>query len=122
MRCRYIRTSLYFPLMPVSFRTLLPYAFGLLLAGGIVAAKSPADNKQYDYATIVQHGNTLSITSGADKFEEVEVSQAGKKNYLNFSPLLKKVSELESQGYELVENDYSGSAQLTNYVLLRKPK
>ena len=108
--------------MTISIRALLPYAFGLLVAGGIVAAKSPADSKQYDYVAVVQHLSKLSVTTGPDKFEEVEVKQAGKKDYLNFSPLLKKVSELESQGYELVENDYGGSQQLNNYMLLRKPK
>lgn len=108
--------------MTHSFRSLLPYAFGLLLAGGIAAAKSPAESKQYDYVTVVQHGNRLSVTSGAEKFEELEVAQAGKKDFFNFSPLLKKISELESQGYELVENDYSASQIFTNYVLLRKPK
>ena len=108
--------------MPISFRTLLPYGFGLLLAGGILAAKSPAEFRQYDYVTIVQHSTELYITSGPTKFEKIEVVQAGKKDLQNFTPLLQKVSELEGQGYELVENNYATTQITTNYVLMRKPR
>lgn len=59
---------------------------------------------------------------GVDRFEEIEVAQAGNKELVNFTPLLKKVREFETQGYEFVENDYSSTQITTNYVLLRKPK
>jgi hypothetical protein len=112
--------------MPISFRTFLPYGFGLLLAGGILAAKSPTESKQYDYVTVTQIGNNnLLVTTGPHKAEGFDVKQEGPRSSYNFTPLLSKVAEFEAQGYELVENQMSPNsttAQLTNYVLMRKPK
>ncbi|TVT39299.1 hypothetical protein FNT36_16725 [Hymenobacter setariae] len=98
----------------------------LLVAGGILAAKAPAEPKRYDYISLVLTGDNLRISTGAGQFDVVDTNITGKyRNYsYNFTPLLGKITELEAQGYELVNsNSFSeatGNARM--YALLRRPK
>jgi hypothetical protein len=105
---------------------LLILLLALLAGGGLLAATAPAENKQYDYVTVVFAGRTsVNITYGPDRFEEKKVEQKGSKDNSNFTPLLAEIRTLEAQGYELVENQFQPSTQTstaTNYVLLRKPR
>ncbi|MGI4870674.1 MAG: hypothetical protein ACRYFX_05780 [Janthinobacterium lividum] len=113
--------------MPKPLSYLLTLLAGVLLCGGLLAAKSPAAAKQYDYVTITQRGEVLKISSTPDHFEEQHVkldrSQSGYEG--NFSFLFAKVNEYEGQGYELVENtglSLGPSGALVSYVMLRRPK
>jgi hypothetical protein len=98
----------------------------LLVAGGIIAAKAPAEPKRYDYVSLVLTGGDLRISTEAGQFDVADTKTTGKyRNYsYNFTPLLSKINELEAQGYELVDsNSFSetvGSARM--YALLRRPK
>jgi hypothetical protein len=99
------------------------FALALLLVGSLIAAKFPAATKQYDYVTVVQQYNDMRVTTGPTKFEASTSKQEGDKNYYNFTPALKKVEELEAQGYEIVTNEFQVvGAYPTNYFLLRRPK
>jgi hypothetical protein len=107
-------------------RTLLPYALGLLLAGGIVAAKSPADSKQYDYVAIEKTGYSLYITEGNEKFEEMKLKDEFKDRQ-HYGPLFKRINEYEAKGYEVYSTDLVGYSSsngtvVSNYVLMRKPR
>lgn len=105
---------------------LLVLLLSLLVAGSIIAAKAPAEPKRYDYLSIVLTGDELRISTGAGQFDVVDTKTTGKyRNYsYNFTPLLGKITELEAQGYELIDsNSFSeaaGSARM--YALLRRPK
>ncbi|MBF9239506.1 hypothetical protein I2I05_19085 [Hymenobacter sp. BT683] len=104
---------------------LLVLLLTLLIGGGIIAAKSPAEPKQYDYVTVVLYNRTTLTLSYKDRFEEKKVAFAGEKHVYNFTPLLAQIGELEAQGYELVVADYqpgSESSRQSNYALLRKPR
>jgi hypothetical protein len=112
--------------MNLPFRSLLPYAFGLLLAGGIVAAKAPTADKQYDYVTLEKVGYRLYISEGDEKYEETKLKDAFKDVH-HYGPLYKLVNAYEAKGYEVFSSNvvgYSASSGTTvaNFVLLRKPK
>jgi hypothetical protein len=102
---------------------LLTLLLALLITGGILAAKAPAEPKQYDYVTIIQMRGGLRITSGNNKFDVVDLDRNLKTG--NFIQILGKVNEFEAQGYELVENvllDPEQGENVRNYFLLRKAK
>jgi hypothetical protein len=105
---------------------LLVLLLSLLVAGGILAAKAPADPKRYDYISLVLTGNELRISTGGGQFDVVDTNTTGKyRNYsYNFTPLLGKIMELEAQGYELVDsNSFSeATSNARMYALLRRPK
>ena len=105
---------------------LLVLLLTLLVAGGIIAAKSPAEPKRYDYLAIVCLGDQLRISTGADKFDIVDTKPAGKNKDYNLTPFLGKLTELEAQGYELVNTNgftSAGTAEYPRvYALLRRPK
>jgi hypothetical protein len=103
---------------------LLVLLLGLLIGGGLLAAKAPAEPKQYSYVSLLQINNYLYISNGA-AFEEISVK--GKKNKIDFdfAPLFEKVNEFEAQGYELMQNTVHSpevQASIRNYVLMRRPK
>lgn len=97
----------------------------LLVGGGLLAAKAPAEAKQYDYLTVVYTRRGVHITYGATKFEEKKVETKSLKDYYDFTPFVTQLSELEAQGYEVVENSFqpgNESRAMSNYALMRKPK
>jgi hypothetical protein len=101
------------------------FALALLLLGSLIAAKFPTATKQYDYVTVVQssHDNRLSVSTGPTKFEETKYKLDNGKGDANFTPALRKVEELEAQGYELVTNStHSIGVFPSSYFLLRRPK
>ncbi|MDB5270109.1 MAG: hypothetical protein JWP58_3149 [Hymenobacter sp.] len=105
---------------------LLVLLLGLLIGGGIIAAKAPAVPRAYDYVSVVSTGNELRISSGADKFDIVATKPTGKNRDYNLTPFLGKLTELEMQGYELVNSNgftSAGTAEFPRvYALLRRPK
>lgn len=106
--------------MQRSFRALFPYAVCLLLVGGIIAAKAPAEPLQYQYVSLVQENNIVYVTQGTTKYERTKVHPEGGIKLYNLEPLFIKVGEFEAQGYELVtSNVFADNRQ---HVLLRKPK
>ena len=100
---------------------LLVLLLALLTAGGILAAKAPAEPKRYDYVSIVLFQGDLRISTGPDKFESIEAKPTGKDRQYNLTPLLGKIAELETQGYELVGSNAFGPDEARVYALLRKP-
>jgi len=96
----------------------------VLLVGGLIAAKSPAEPKQYEYVTLLQEYDRLLVSTSAGKYEstDTKMKMSTRGNYI---PLFAKVAELEAQGYELVENNFAAAGPggyPLNYVLLRKLK
>jgi hypothetical protein len=101
---------------------LLVLLLALLIAGGIVAAKAPAEPKRYDYVSVVLIEGDLRISTGPDKFESIDAKPIGKNQYYNLTPLLGKIAELEAQGYELIESNAFGPEVPRVYALLRRPR
>ncbi|MDO7847414.1 hypothetical protein Q5H92_13675 [Hymenobacter sp. M29] len=104
---------------------LLILLLTLLIGGGIIAAKTPTDSKQYLYISIVQVDNELMITNESGKFESVSVKATKEKNDYHFAPLFAKINAYEAQGYEVFQNNVFTIGQGTiprNYVLMRKAK
>ncbi|MDO7852296.1 hypothetical protein [Hymenobacter convexus] len=99
---------------------LLVLLLALLITGGILAAKAPAEPKQYEYVSIIYQDGQLYVTTGAEKFEISEAKPNGKTSVRNLTPVLGKIASLEAQGYELVENTLAYPAY--SYTLLRKLK
>lgn len=101
------------------------FALALLLIGSLIAAKFPAATTQYDYVTVTQasFGNRLTVTTGGTKFEQTKYKLEEGKTDFNFTLALRKVEELETQGYEVVTNNtgLEGVYPFT-YFLLRRPK
>jgi hypothetical protein len=103
---------------------LLILLLALLIGGSIIAAKAPAEHKQYDYVTIVQIFDDLHITNGPN-FETVSLKGNKRRSIYQFSSLFAKVNEFEAQGYEVLQNSVYTAGDGTyprNYVLMRKPK
>ena len=105
---------------------LLLLLLTLLVGGGLIAANGPAAPRQYDYISVVLYGSVLRISTGADKFEMVDAKPAGKDRDYNLTPWLGKITELEGQGYELVNSQAftaGGNPEYPrSYALLRRPK
>jgi hypothetical protein len=105
---------------------LLTLLAGLLTCCCFIAAKAPTAAKQYDYVTLTQVVDQLEVASTPNKFERIKAKKDTKAFDHDFNALFNKVSELEAQGYELVENTltpYSnGNTVSRNYVLMRRPK
>ncbi|GEM_PF-2137496 len=104
---------------------LLTLLAGLFICGCFMAAKAPAAPKQYDYVTLTQVDDQLEISSTSAKYENVRFKKDSRGYDNNYTALLSKVTELEGQGYEVVENNVFGLGSNyapRNYMLLRKPK
>ena len=104
---------------------LLILLLAVFITGGIIAAKAPVAPRQYDYVTVFFEYGRLFITTGPNRFEELEAKPAGKNSINNLTPLLGKISVLEAEGYELVETHIFAPGSLNNtrsFALLRKPR
>jgi hypothetical protein len=102
-------------------------AICLLTAGFIVAAKAPAEGKQYDYVTIEKIGYVLYLSEGNDKYEEIKIKEESKDERRHYGPLYKRVNEFEARGYEVYNTNTIGystahGTTMGTIVLLRKPR
>jgi hypothetical protein len=112
--------------MKQHFPKLLAALLGLAITAGIIAAKSPAEGKQYDYVMLEKEGYGITISEGTDKFEERKVKDQAKDRQ-HLGPLFKLINEYEARGYEVYATNqagysYSGGTTMGYFVLLRKPK
>lgn len=97
----------------------------------LMAAKFPENNKQYEYVSIVQSNNDLSVAISNAKFETINVKDKKEKSWSagisDFRPLFEKINEFEALGYEVIENNMfgaggGGNSFPMNYILMRKAK
>jgi ABC-type oligopeptide transport system substrate-binding subunit len=105
---------------------LLTLILALVITAGILAAKAPAEGRQYDYVMIEKEAYSVYISEGNDKFEERKVKDQAKDRH-HQGPLFKLINEYEARGYEVYatnEAGYSSSGGTTMgyFILLRKPK
>src|SRR4051812_8413328 len=100
-------------------KTKILLAAVVLLAGALsYSFIAPSEPAVYEYMTVTQYGqNKVAVSGTSISFNEEKV---GMHSVADFTPCLKRVQELGSQGWELVENRSEGVT--INYFLLRKKK
>jgi hypothetical protein len=111
--------------MPKRLPYLLTSLAVLLICCCFIATKAPSTTQQYDYIAVTQIDEQLEISSTTSKFEIVKFKKDSKGYDDNFTALLNKITELQGQGYEVVQNNvYTASSSYIphNYMLLRRPK
>ncbi|UOQ99866.1 hypothetical protein MUN81_10285 [Hymenobacter sp. 5317J-9] len=97
------------------------FVLALLLVGSIIAAKAPAEGKQYDYVMVRRAGYDIAISGSDGRYEVRNIKSESKHWSYDEGPLFKVVNEFESKGYEVYSaNTFSTTNSLC--VLLRKPK
>jgi hypothetical protein len=85
------------------------------------------ESSPFEYISISQAGNVLSITTGTEKYEVIDIKKAKDKDQLDIRPLLKRVENYESNGWEVYSfNQYNGLGTgtliATHFLLRRKKK
>ena len=68
-----------------------------------------------EYIYLNQKGTFIHISGTSVEFESLNVKKEMVNNAHDFSPLLKRVSDYESQGWEVVNTDF---ASTTNFYYL----
>ncbi|MBI1184729.1 hypothetical protein GC194_10680 [bacterium] len=98
----------------------------LAIAGILTFLGFQYDNEptEYEYATVVQAGNRIYLTYGTDAFDSESVLGDKKLgNSLDFRPVLKRITELEKEGWLIANNQvgFSGGVSF-NYFLMKREK
>jgi len=80
------------------------------------------ENKVYEYLTMIHQGHDLKIGYGNGEFEVINIKEERSRDASDHRPLLKRISEFESDGWELVSTElYRGTGvDIMMYALLRK--
>lgn len=79
----------------------------------------------YEYLTMTQRHNDISISKSGKDFEIINVKDEKSKDVNDYRPLLKRIQEFESEGWELFSNqvfNYGDSTVPQNYVMMRRKK
>jgi hypothetical protein len=81
------------------------------------------ENEVFTYLTITQYGNELSIGIGEGEFETINVKEERNRGNFDHRPLLKRISEFEKQGWELISTEFlphTTGADIIMYAFMRK--
>ena len=77
----------------------------------------------YEYLSISQGNEKLSITRGTEEFEVINVKEEKDKDWWDFRPLFKRIEMYENNGWEVLSsNEYQGNSMPTMHFLLRRKK
>lgn len=59
----------------------------------------------YQYLTMIKLGNDLHITTGADKYEKLDIKAEQQNKHFDLSPVHKRVAQYETEGWEFVSSE-----------------
>jgi hypothetical protein len=82
-------------------------------------------NQKYEYITLIQGANRIEVSNSSGSYETFNAKQEGAKDLSDFSPILKRITKLEEEGWELFSNNvYTHGEGINpyNYVLMRRKK
>lgn len=83
------------------------------------------ENVQYEYMSMTQVDERIKINKNSESFEEVRIRDEKENDAYDYRPLLKRIEQLEKEGWELVANNVYVTGEGTvprNYVLMRRKK
>lgn len=78
---------------------------------------------EYQYLTMIKLGNDLHITTGSEKYEKVDIKEELQNKHFDFSPVHKRITRYETEGWEFVSSDLDwtdANGTLTFTVTLRR--
>lgn len=81
------------------------------------------ENKVYEYLTLVHQGNELKMGHGGGEFETINVKQERTGDKSDHRPLLKRISEFEKKGWELISSEFvapNAGHDIIMYAFMRK--
>ena len=109
-----------------SIRKILFFFIGLIIVLIFVGAKSTNNYAvQYDYISIFQDFNELSITNNTENFRTIRLKRKEFDSDHDLRHMFKYIEKYESEGYEvLYQNSYynSSNSNAVTHVVMRKKR